>query len=198
LRIACDAQYPLAPFYSVIIDFGFAKYVPDPKKTFTLCGTPLYLPPEVILNRGHNGSADHWSLGILIFEMLTGDTPFYKSGMGQMDLFRAIVKCNYTLPKEYPKESGAGAIISEFLNKNPAKRLGSLANGEEDIVNHQWFKGVIDFDELRRKTIPAPRVPQISNPLDSSNFEDWSHLEDKTKIKFPKLPPEQTAIFDNF
>jgi serine/threonine protein kinase len=185
-------------FYSVIIDFGFAKYVPDPMKTFTLCGTPLYLPPEVILNRGHSGSADHWSLGVMIFEMLTGDTPFYKSGMGQMDLFRSIVKANFTLPREFPKESGAGAIITEFLDKNPAKRLGSLADGEDGVAKHKWFTGVINFDELRKKAIPAPLIPQIANPLDASNFEDWSHLEDKTKKKFPKLPSDQAAIFDNF
>ena len=76
-----------------IVDFGFAKYVSD--KTFTLCGTPLYLPPEVILNRGHNWGADHWSLGVLTFEMLAGYTPFYKEGMDQMELFRAIVKGRY-------------------------------------------------------------------------------------------------------
>jgi serine/threonine protein kinase len=56
--------------YPKLIDFGFAKYVPD--KTFTLCGTPGYLPPEVIMTRGHDCSADRWSLGILIYEMITG------------------------------------------------------------------------------------------------------------------------------
>ena len=73
----------------MIVDFGFAKFVKD--KTYTLCGTPLYLPPEVILNRGHNSSADHWSLGVLIYEMIAGGTPFYRNGMAQMDLFRSIV-----------------------------------------------------------------------------------------------------------
>jgi serine/threonine protein kinase len=56
--------------YPKLIDFGFAKYVPD--KTYTLCGTPGYLPPEVVMTRGHDCSADRWSLGILIYEMITG------------------------------------------------------------------------------------------------------------------------------
>jgi len=65
--------------YPVVIDFGFAKYVPE--KTYTLCGTPGYLPPEVVMTRGHNASADHWSLGILIFELISGESPFFFEGM---------------------------------------------------------------------------------------------------------------------
>ena len=169
--------------------------MPIGTKTFTLCGTPLYLPPEVILNRGNNGSADHWSLGILIYEMLTGDTPFYKRGMEQMDLFRAIVKCRYTVPANLSPT--ANAIISSFVTKDPAKRLGNLAGGEDDVAQHPWFAAV-NFDELRQKTIKAPKIPNIKDPLDSSNFEDWSHLDDKTKMKFPKLSKEQLKVFENF
>jgi len=177
--------------YCVIIDFGFAKYVPT--KTFTLCGTPLYLPPEVILNRGHNQSADHWSLGVLIFEMLTGDTPFYKEGMEQMDLFRAIVKGRYQPPANISEE--AGSVIKGFLSRDPAQRLGSLAGGEDDIPEHPWFKA-IDFQELQLKKITPPKVPKVKDPLDVSNFEDWSHLEDKSKMKFPKLSYAQKKVFE--
>jgi serine/threonine protein kinase len=179
--------------YPVIIDFGFAKFVKD--KTYTLCGTPLYLPPEVILNRGHNWSADHWSLGVLIFELISGDTPFYEQGMDQMDLFRAIVKGEYFLPRNFSEK--VGNIVDGFLTKNPAQRLGSLANREDDIYSHPWFANV-NWDRFRQKLVKAPNVPKIKNPLDASNFDDWSHLEDKTKMDFPALKPAQEQLFDAF
>lgn len=188
-------------YHSVIIDFGFAKYVPIPTKTFTLCGTPLYIPPEVILNRGHDGSADHWSFGVLIYEMLLGDTPFYTRGMEQLDLFRAIVKCRYTTKMEgRPAVSeDAGAIISGLIVKDPSQRLGSLAAGEEGILQHAWFaKHGMDMEQLRQKKYTAPTVPKIKDPLDSSNFDNWDHLEDKTKKKFPALNREEKKLFEKF
>ena len=154
-----------------------------------------YLPPETILNRGHNGSADHWSLGILIFELLTGNTPFYKSGLSQMDLFRAIVKAKFDMPKKL--SSTAQSIISALLVRNPTQRLGSLAEGENGILNHPWLSG-IDMDELRLKTLKAPKIPRIKDPLDASNFDDWSHLPDMTTKRFPKVSPQDQRVFQGF
>jgi serine/threonine protein kinase len=177
----------------VIVDFGFAKYVSD--KTYTLCGTPLYLPPEVLLNRGHTLSADHWSLGVLIFEMVCGRTPFHSPGMDQTSLFRAIVKGVYKLDDSF--SPAASSIVAGFLTKDPAKRLGSLAGREDDVYAHPWFTG-IHFDVLRRKGIHAPFAPKIADPLDASNFDDWSHLADKTKTKYPKLTKQQQLQFEKF
>jgi serine/threonine protein kinase len=194
--------------YPILIDFGFAKMVLD--KTYTLCGTPLYLPPEVILNRGHNQSADHWSLGVLIYEMLFGDTPFYSDGMQQMDLFRAIVKGKFVIPTmnkmNEPVSANVASILKGFLSKSPAQRLGSLVGGEDDVLEHEWFANpipgssdeVIDFASYRNKLIGAPTIPKIRNPLDASNFEDWSHVTDKTKTYYPDLTHEQKKIFENF
>jgi serine/threonine protein kinase len=124
--------------------------------------------------------------------MLTGDTPFYNDGMEQMDLFRAIVKGRFTPPKNATPE--AISIIKAFLTRDPAQRLGSLAGGEDDILVHSWFKG-IDFDQLELKNIAPPKVPKVKNPLDASNFEDWSHLEDKSKQKYPQLNAAQKEVF---
>ena len=173
---------------------GFAKAITD--KAYTLCGTPLYLAPEIILNRGHSWSADHFSLGVLIFEMIFGETPFFQDGMQQMDLFRAIVKCHYSLPPRCCTPDAAIFIVV-FFQKNQNKRLGSLKGGEDDIYDHPWFVRV-DFDKLRHKQIKAPKVPKISDPLDSSNFEDWSHLADNGTKKYPKLTRQQNEIFEEF
>lgn len=59
--------------YVKLVDFGFAKKLQTSRKTWTFCGTPEYVAPEIILNRGHDISADYWSLGVLMFELLTGE-----------------------------------------------------------------------------------------------------------------------------
>lgn len=162
-----------------------------------MCGTPLYLPPEIILNRGHSWSADHWSLGIVMFEMLVGYTPFYRQGMSKSDLFRAIVQAKLRPPKGVSPE--ALSLIAGLLKRDPANRLGSLANGEEDIVNHPWFKlDGFDIDLLFLQQLKAPFVPRIKNPLDGSNFGDWSDVDDKLQKRYPGLSREQAQIFEDF
>lgn len=131
----------------------------------------------------------------MIFELLTGDTPFYKSGLSQMDLFRAIVKAKFNMPKKLSPT--AQSIISELLVRNPTQRLGSLAEGENGILNHAWMSE-ISMDELRLKTLKAPKIPKIKDPLDASNFDDWSHIADMTKKRFPKVPAQDQKNFQGF
>jgi protein kinase A len=147
------------------------------------------------MNRGHNGAADHWSLGVLIYELIAGKTPFYEEGMDQLELFKANVRGRYTMPRGISPEGAS--LIKGLIVKDPTQRLGSLKGGEDDILNHPWFAS-IDIDKLRSKEIKAPYVPKIKNPLDASNFDDWSHLEDKTKKKYPKLTAEQERTFASF
>ena len=180
--------------YPKLIDFGFAKYVPD--KTYTLCGTPGYLPPEVVMTRGHDCSADHWSFGILIYEMLTGENPFYYEGMDQMTLFRCIVQDMYE-PIAVDVSFAAEDLIDKLLVKDPTLRLGSLAKGEQDIFEHAWFES-LDLVALRAFALPAPWVPAIEDPMDTRFFDDWSHLDDRTMGTYPPLKEADEALFDNF
>lgn len=158
----------------------------------------MYLAPEVILTRGHDQGADHWSFAVLLFEMLTGYTPFYQEGMDQMRLFRSITLCDYEMPHPGTMSSEAEKLITRLLEPDPTKRLGSLAGGIEDIYMDKFFEEY-DFFDLRRKEIVAPWIPDIKDPLDTSQFEDWGHLEDKTlNDKDPPLDDEDQKIFENF
>jgi protein kinase A len=179
------------------LSFHTAKYVKE--KTYTLCGTPLYIAPEVVLNRGHDKGGDHWSLGIMIFEMISGYTPFYKDGMDQISLFRAIVKGNFKYPRSRRElfSDQSKDLINRLLVIDPTQRLGSLARGEKDIYRCAWFED-ISFDKLKRKEIPSPWIPKIKDPLDTSNFENWDHLDDKAKAKDPPISKKDDDIFKSF
>lgn len=179
--------------YPVIVDMGFAKYVTS--KTFTLCGTPLYIAPEVILNHGHDMGADHWSLGVLIYEMVAGETPFYKNGMDQITVFGSIVKGEYDFPPGDLMSADVKDLCNRLLVTNPYQRIGSLAGGEKDMFGHAWFKD-IDFGKLRRMEIKAPWVPSITNPLDATNFDEWDDLESDEET--PLLSEEEAKIFQTF
>ena len=141
--------------YPIIVDFGFAKYCPD--KTFTFCGTPNYVSPEIVMNRGHGFGADHWALGILIYEMTTGENPFYADGMDNMTLFQSIVQEDY-YPLPETKTPELKSILDGLLEKDPAARLGVLQGGEKDILTHKWFDG-LDLVKLRAKGVTAPFIP---------------------------------------
>jgi protein kinase A len=180
--------------YPVLIDLGFAKIVET--KTYTLCGTPLYLAPEVILNQGHNMAADHWSLGTLIYEMIAGYTPFFSPGIDQITLYRFVVKGEFSFPRGV-FSSKAQAIIRKILVGDPRKRLGSLAGGLGDLFSHPWFS-TIDFAALRRKEIEAPFIPAINDPLDMSQFDNWDHIKIKNKDDYPALPPKAQELFKDF
>jgi len=182
--------------YPMVIDFGFAKYIP--KKTYTFCGTPLYIAPEVVLNRGHSVGVDHWSLGILIYEMMTGDNPFYEFWMDQLSLFRAISTGKMKKTRAFKKKPIAEMMINALLTVDPAKRIGNLAGGENDIKNHEWFEN-IDFEKLRNKSIPAPWTPKVKNLIDDSNIQkSTSSKNDKTKNKYPPIREEDEIYFKDF
>jgi len=153
--------------YCKIVDFGFAKKVAD--KTFTLCGTPEYLAPELVLGKGHNKSVDYWALGVLIFEMLTSASPFADHINGDhMVICKNIVRGKLEFSRKYPEK--AKDLTQQLLVKESHMRLGNLKGGAKDIKDHAWFKS-LDFNELYRKRIKAPWIPTIKSPLDSSNFE---------------------------
>ncbi|KAJ2979092.1 hypothetical protein NQ176_g3459 [Zarea fungicola] len=156
-----------------ITDFGFAKRVPD--KTWTLCGTPDYLAPEVVSNKGYNKSVDWWSLGILIYEMLCGYTPFWDSG-SPMRIYENILKGKV----KYPAYVNADAqnLLERLITADLTKRLGNLYGGPADVKNHPWFSEVT-WDRLARKDIDAPYTPPVkAGTGDASQFDRYAEDPD--------------------
>ncbi|XP_072038563.1 cGMP-dependent protein kinase 1-like [Amphiura filiformis] len=163
--------------YGKLVDFGFSKKIGHGRKTWTFCGTPEYVAPEIILNKGHDLSADYWSLGILMFELLTGSPPF--TGPDPMKTYNIILKGMDMI--EFPRKitRNAGNMIKKLCRDNPMERLGYQKNGIKDIQKHKWFDG-FNWEGLRRRTLPPPILPQVQNSTDTSNFDDYPPDTDPT------------------
>jgi len=151
-----------------ITDFGFAKEVPD--ITWTLCGTPDYLAPEVVSSKGYNKSVDWWSLGILIFEMLAGFTPFWDSG-SPLKIYENILKGRVKYPPYIHPD--AQDLLSKLITADLTKRLGNLHGGSRDVMTHPWFAEVT-WERLAKKDIDAPYVPPVKGGAgDASLFDKY-------------------------
>uniref|UniRef100_A0A7S3DG88 cGMP-dependent protein kinase n=1 Tax=Palpitomonas bilix TaxID=652834 RepID=A0A7S3DG88_9EUKA len=156
--------------YVKVVDFGFAKRISG--RSYTVCGTPDYLPPEIIQSSGHTKAVDWWALGILIYEMVEGEPPFAHEDTMQM--YRNIISGNYAFTSRFSKP--LQDLISKLLENNQTRRLGNLKRGALDIKNHRWFKG-FDWRALDRKELAAPFTPKLSDPEDTSYFEDYGDMD---------------------
>ena len=171
--------------YLKITDFGFAKVVPF--KTYTLCGTPEYIAPEVLLNKGHGKGVDWWTLGILTYEMLVGDPPFLDAD--PIQIYQQILQCKVRFTRSYDNE--AKSLTKKLLTPDLTKRFGCLKRGAMDIKQSKWFEDM-DWNSLLKRKLESPIKPFVKNSTDTSNFEMYPDDDDET------VAPELVDGVDSF
>ncbi|KAK7204957.1 kinase-like domain-containing protein [Myxozyma melibiosi] len=148
-----------------LCDFGLCKLnMREDDKTNTFCGTPEYLAPELLLGQGYTKTVDWWTLGVLLYEMLTGLPPFYDENTNEM--YRKILQDPLRFPDDMDKD--AKSLLTGLLNRDPKQRLG--ANGPAEIKNHKFFVE-IDWKKLLGKKYPPPFKPSVASATDTSNFD---------------------------
>ncbi|CAG5109480.1 Oidioi.mRNA.OKI2018_I69.chr2.g4012.t2.cds [Oikopleura dioica] len=172
--------------YVRLVDLGFAKKVLPGHKTWTFCGTPEYIPPEIITNSGHNVCADLWSLGILIFELCSRKTPFFSNN--DMDIYEKILQGIHAVSIPFRVSRKAESLIKQLCKREPSERIGYQKDGFEDIRRHRWYAG-FDWEALQNETMIAPHPPKISSFKDCSNFDSFK-AESESKV------PEENSGWD--
>uniref|UniRef100_A0A4W5LXS2 non-specific serine/threonine protein kinase n=1 Tax=Hucho hucho TaxID=62062 RepID=A0A4W5LXS2_9TELE len=166
-------------------DFGLCKEAVDQeKKAYSFCGTVEYMAPEVVNRQGHIQSADWWSFGVLMFEMLTGSLPF--QGKDRKETMNLILKARLGMPQFLSTE--AQSLLRALFKRNPINRMG--ADGAEEIKRHTFFS-TIDWNKLFRREIPPPFKPAVARPDDTFYFD--SEFTSRTPKDSPGVPPSAGA-----
>uniref|UniRef100_A0A7N9ARK3 protein kinase C n=1 Tax=Mastacembelus armatus TaxID=205130 RepID=A0A7N9ARK3_9TELE len=180
-----------------ITDFGLCKEgMGHGDRTSTFCGTPEFLAPEVLTDDNYTRAVDWWGMGVLIYEMLVGESPF--PGEDEEEVFDSIVNDDVQYPTSLPPD--AVAIIQKLLKKNPVKRLGAGERDANEVKGEKFFE-TIDWEALLAKKVTPPFLPSVKESMDVSNFDsEFTRLQ---PILSPPSKPfclsaEQQEAFADF
>ncbi|PSR89619.1 Serine/threonine-protein kinase [Actinidia chinensis var. chinensis] len=156
----------------VLTDFGLAKEIDKSSRSNSMCGTTEYMAPEILLSKGHNKDADWWSVGILLYEMLTGQPPFTHANRKKLQ--ERIIKEKVKLPPRLTSE--AHSLLKGLLQKEPSKRLGSGPREADEIKSHKWFRS-INWKKLEVKDLQPKFKPDVSGTDCTANFDKcWTAM----------------------
>ncbi|CAH1758704.1 14916_t:CDS:10 [Entrophospora sp. SA101] len=167
----------------LLTDFSLSKQLNNTSsRANTFCGTPEYLAPEIIRGEGYSFPVDWWSLGVLLYEFLTGNTPY--QGENSNEIYKNVLEkdVKYPIWMDYETKS----LLSELLKKDPKVRLGGGELGSQGIKNHAYFMG-INWQDVYQKRLPSPYIPPIEHEADVQNF-DPTFLNMPLKLSLPKDP----------
>lgn len=172
--------------YLKIIDFGLSKKIY--MKTYTICGTPHYIAPEVLMGKGYSFEADWFSFGVVLYEVLFGCMPF--DGRTPDDVFKKIIDPKYKprFPSDF--DSDAIALIKGLLRRDPSKRYGS-----KKVLKSKFFER-LQMDEILEKSLEPPFFPTVTDEHDTSNFNKVK-VSILNKDNCPKLS-ERDDIFKDW
>uniref|UniRef100_A0A672P8E6 protein kinase C n=1 Tax=Sinocyclocheilus grahami TaxID=75366 RepID=A0A672P8E6_SINGR len=171
--------------YVKIADFGLCKEgMGFGDRTSTFCGTPEFLAPEVLTDTSYTRAVDWWGLGVLIYEMLVGESPF--PGDDEEEVFDSIVNDEVRYPRFLSSE--AIGIMRRLLRRNPERRLGSSEKDAEDVKKQPFFRNM-DWEALLLRKLPPPFLPTIGGKEDISNFDEEFTTEAPTLT-----PPREPRV----
>lgn len=169
--------------YCVVVDMGLAKQLDD-GPTYTFCGTPDYIAPELILGTGYNWAVDYWGLGILLFELHTGGAPF--QSYDPTGTAKKILKGRINFPTKCSTQMTQ--VVKELLTKDPTRRLGCMSEGTEEVMQHRFYHG-FDWQGLLDKKIEVPFKPEIPDKVENIGRKDVEKDDAASSKWFPTLEP---------
>ncbi|XP_066479952.1 cGMP-dependent protein kinase 2-like [Tiliqua scincoides] len=155
--------------YVKLVDFGFAKALKRGEKTYSFCGTPEYLAPEILRHEGHDYAVDFWTLGVLIFEMLVGRPPFHSTE--PQKIYSKIMDGIFSFPV-FMSEA-ACSLVAKLCRRRPGQRLGNTSSGIRGIRKHRWFS-TLSWKKLALRQIEAPTVVLLKQGFPYANFKRFS------------------------
>ena len=174
--------------HCALTDFGLSKQDIDRSGgATTFCGTADYLAPELLSGLKYGQAVDWWSLGVLMFEMLDGRTPFYDRNKNVM--FQKIRKADVTYSSTF--SVSAKTVIQKMLCIDPVERLGSKEGGAKDIMESVFFQD-IDFNKLYKRQITPPYLPEVASPMDT-RYVPRAYLFADARDSIAEIPKPEPA-----
>ena len=170
-----------------LIDFGLAKVL-ERDKAYTVCGTPNYIAPEILTGNSYSKAVDWWSLGIVIYEMLAGNPPFY--GENEQRIMQDIINSEVHMKPYFSAE--AKDLLKKLLRKNPAERLGVMKEGVAGLKKHPFYAS-IDWNKLWQKALAAPFNSHSQKDDSTETMENSLHQRGLDSPYHPKQ-----SYFDSY